>query len=139
MKSINIALILVVSCLLISISSCNHVAKSGEIGDQFYSYLQEKDYSSIIQLLDNEALKNYSSEEWLELFTARNQYFGELKSYKPVSFHTETIKNTKIIHLTYQVINSDGLVNEEIELIDRGKHLKILNYHFSYDIASTAK
>ncbi len=133
MKSIIISSLLIL--ILFSSSSCNHISESGDIGDKFYAYLQQENYDAIIQLLDAEALKSYSKEEWKELLLTRNQYFGKLESYKPIGFHTETQKDFKIIKLNYKVNNTNGQVFEEIELINRGKQIKILNYRFPADVA----
>jgi len=124
---------------ILAFNACSNVSKSGEVGDQFYAYLQQKDYDAIIQLLDNKALEKYSAAEWKDLFSARNSYFGTIKSYKPVGFHTETIKDHKIIKLDYQVDNDNGLVYEEIKLINQDDQLKILSYSFSPDIAMNEK
>ncbi len=132
MKSIIISFFILI---ILTSSSCNHISESGDIGDKFYAYLQQENYDAIIQLLDAEALKNYSKEEWKVLLSTRNQYFGKLESYKPVGFHTETQKDFKIIKLNYEVSNTNGQVFEVIELINRGKQIKILDYRFPANVA----
>ncbi len=125
--------------IIFTFSSCNHISESGDIGDKFYSYLQQENYDAIILLLDTEALKNYTKDEWKEMLSARNRYFGKLESYKPIGFHTETQENYKIIKLDYRVSNSNGQVFEEIKLINRDKQIKILNYRFPSDVAFADK
>jgi hypothetical protein len=124
---------------IFTFSSCNHISESGDVGDKFYSYLQQENYDAIILLLDTVALKNYTKHEWKKLLSERNQYFGKLESYKPIGFHTETKKDYKIIKLKYEVSNYNGQVLEEIKLINRGKEIKILNYSFLSDIALANK
>ncbi len=125
--------------IIFTFSSCNHISESGDIGDKFYAYLQQEDYDAIILLLDTNALKNHTKNEWKKMLSERNQYFGKLESYKPIGFHTETQENYKIIKLDYRVSNSNGQVFEEIKLINRDNQIRILNYHFPSDIALADK
>ena len=134
MKTLNFNLVFVAIVFFI-LSSCSQVSQSGDVGDDFYSYLQQENYEAIIRLLDEDALKKYSADEWKKLFMNRNEYYGKLNSYKPVGFHTETQQDIKIIKLDYLVKNVNGSVNEQIELIHRGNKLKILNYSFPVDVA----
>lgn len=134
MKSIIISSFLLILTVF-TFFSCNHISESGAIGDKFYSSLQNEDYDAIVQLLDKEALKSYTKEEWKEVLSARNEYFGKLEWYKPISFHTETHEGFKIIKLNFKVSNTNCQAFEEIELINRGEEIKILNYSFPADMA----
>lgn len=125
--------------ILISVVStgflCGSVSKSGKVGDLFYTHLQRNDFQSIIKMLDKDALKQYTAEEWKKLFISRNQFLGKIKSYKNTGFHTNTVEGTNVSILNYEVDNSNGLVYEEIEFVKRGNDYKILTYRFSPDIA----
>lgn len=114
---------------------CSSVSQSGKMGDQFYGYLQNDDYNSIITMLDKEALKKYTKEEWLELFVSRNRYFGSMKSYKNTGFHINTLNGLQIAKLNYEVDNLNGVVYEEIEFVKRGNDYKIFTYQFTPDLA----
>jgi len=135
MKARYIIITILIAGLISSGFFCSSVSKFGKMGDEFYTYLQEDDYSSIINLLDKDALDKYSKEEWIELFTSRNRYFGSIKSYKNTGFHTNTSNGLQIAKLNYQVDNSNGMVYEEIEFIKRGNDYKILAYRFTPDLA----
>ncbi len=111
------------------------VSQSGKMGDQFYGYLQNDDYNSIITMLDKEALSKYTKEEWLELFVSRNRFFGSMKSYKNTGFHTNTLNGLQIAKLNYEVDNLNGVVYEEIEFVKRGNDYKIFTYRFAPDLA----
>jgi len=120
-------------------SACGHVSMSGEMGDKFYSYLQQKNYEAIVQMLDNEALQKYSKKEWINMLASRNEYLGKPKSYKTVGFHTETLPDKKIIKLDYKVDNPNGEVFEEIKLVVKKDCLKLLSYSFVTDVAMAEK
>jgi len=135
MKTIYILIAIIATGLLSSGFFCNSVSQSGKMGDQFYSLLQKNDFNSIIKMLDEDALNEYSQKEWLELFASRNKYLGELKSYKTTGFHKNTTSGLQITKLNYEVHNLNGIVYEEIEFIKRGNDYKILNYQFAPDLA----
>ncbi len=135
MKTIYIIIGIIVTGFICSGFFCNSVTQSGKMGDQFYSHLQENDYNAIIEMLDKDALSAYSKDEWVELLNSRNQYLGNLKSYKNTGFHKNTSNGIEITKLNYEVNNLNGLVYEEIEFIKRGNDYKILNYRFAPDLA----
>lgn len=130
---------LILMLVIFSVLSCNHVSESGSIGDKFYAYLQQEDYDAITRLLDTSALKIYSIAKWKEMLSMRNQYFGGLESYKPVSFHTETFEDYQIIKMGYKVSNFKGHVFEEIRLIKKGNQINILDYRYPTDIVLANK
>lgn len=135
MKTSYIIIAIMLTGLISSGFFCSSVSRSGKMGDQFYSYLQNDDYNSIITMLDKDALDEYSKEEWIELFASRKRYFGNLKSYINTGFHTNTSNGLQITKLNYEVDNLNGLVYEEIEFIKRGNDYKILAYRFTPDLA----
>ena len=136
MKTRYIIIVIVLTGLISSGFFCSSVSRSGKMGDQFYSYLQNDDYNSIIEMLDEEALAKYSKKEWIQMFTSRNMYLGSLKSYKNTGFHTNTSNGLQIAKLSYEVDNRNGLVYEEIEFIKRGASYKIFTYRFAPDLAA---
>ncbi len=135
MKTRYIIIIIVITGLISSGFFCSSVSQSGKIGDKFYHHLQKNDYNSIITMLDEDALKEYSKEEWVDLFISRNRYFGHLKSYMNTGFHTNTLNGLQVTKLNYEVDNLNGLVYEEIEFVKRGNDYKILTYRFAPDLA----
>ena len=136
MKTRYIIISIVLTALISSGFFCSSVSRSGKMGDQFYSYLQNEDYNSIIEMLDEGALTQYSKKEWIQLFTSRSKYFGSLRSYKNTGFHTNTANGLQIAKLSYEVDNQNGLVYEEIEFVKRGGNYKIFTYRFAPDLAA---
>jgi len=136
MKTTYFVIATVITVLMSSSFICSSVSQSGKMGDEFYNYLKNNDYNSIVAMLDTEALVEYSKEEWIELFASRNKFFGELKSYKNIGFHTNSSKGMEITKLSYEVNNPNGLVYEEIEFVKRGDDYKILVYRFATDLAA---
>ena len=106
------------------------VSQSGKTGDNFYNYLQAKDYNAIIDILDKGALENMSEKEWLLILKSRNFLLGNSFNYTNTGFHTSTVDNISITKLSYTIENEDKVIYESIDLIKRDDGYKIINYHF---------
>ena len=98
MKTIYILIAIIATGVISSGFFCNSVSQSGKVGDDFYTLLQKNDYKSIVAMLDKEALNEYAKEDWIKLFTSRNKYLGNLKSYKNTGFHKNTSKGQQITY-----------------------------------------
>ena len=110
------------------------VSKSGTTGNNFYNYLQTKNYKAIIGLLDESAFDDKSKREWLFILKSRNFLLGESFDFKNTGFHTSTIENVNITKLDYTIEKDNEIVYESIDLIRRDDGYKILNYHFKEKI-----
>lgn len=112
---------------------CSSVSQSGDTADTFYAYLQSGEYEQIIDLLDEQALKEHPRENWIKLLKSRSGYWGNLVSYKNTGFHTETSNGFTITKLDYTVDNTNGQVFERLNFIKRGSDFKLFAYEFSPD------
>jgi len=116
--------------LIISGFLFSSVSRSGEQGDQFYSYMKSGDFEKILEIIDQEALKNRSKLERLQILKSRTADWGNLISYKNTGFHTETINGKNITKLDYTIVNSNGEIFEHLDFIKRGSNYKILSYSY---------
>jgi hypothetical protein len=109
------------------------VSRSGEKGDYFYACLKAGNYEKIVDLIDKDALKVQSGQNWLKLFNSRVDELGALVSYKNTGFHTETINGKSITKLDYTVIYLNGKTKERIDFVKRGSEYKIFAYEFNLE------
>jgi len=130
MKRIYLLVIGLICGMVISGFFCSSVSKSGEQGDRFYACLKNGDHQKILELLDHEALKAYSEEEWIQILKSHEDEWGDLVSYTNTGFHTETIDGKSITILDYTVNTANGINYEKIDIIKRGSDYKILTYKF---------
>jgi hypothetical protein len=106
------------------------VSLSGGQGDEFYSLKKEKNYETIISLIDQKTLTQQPVEYWINLFESQQKKWGSLVSYKNTGFHTETVNGKKIAKLDYLVIYSNCTVRERIDLVKRQGGYRIIAYEF---------
>ncbi|MFN8258920.1 MAG: hypothetical protein U0W24_24745 [Bacteroidales bacterium] len=128
MKRNNFLIIGLLALLMIIVFFFSSVSLSGGQGDEFYSLKKEKDYETIIGLIDQKVLINQPVEQWINLFENQQKKWGNLVSYKNTGFHTETVNGKKIAKLDYLVIYSNCTVKERIELVKRRAGYRIIAY-----------
>ncbi len=133
MRRIYLLVIGLICGMVISGFFCSSVSKSGQQGDQFYAYLKNGDHQKILELLDREALKAHTGEEWIQILESHADEWGNLVSYTNTGFHTETIDGKSIAKLDYTVNTTNGINYEKIEFVKRGSEYKILTYEFDKD------
>ena len=100
--------------------SCNSVKDATEKGNFFFDSFIEKDYDSMVDLVNDTGLDASPRESWIQYFKDTNAQYGDLKSYKKTGFNIETKNEQTVIELTYSLKFEDKNIEAKIELVKEG-------------------
>ena len=131
MKRFYTVVVILILAVFISGFLFSSVSQSGKTGNNFYNYLKANDYEAIIDLLDKEALKNITEDEWINILKSRNNDLGKTFNYTNTGFHTSTINSKSVTQLDYTIQSNEATIYESIDLIKRDDGFKIIDYHFN--------
>ena len=113
------------------LTSCESVGQADDVAAKFYEKVENKAYTEVTDLVDDEALKNHPAQVWTDLLEAKEEYWGDFISYKRTAFSTKTENGQTTTTLDFNVEHENGTVYERIKFIKRNDKMKIYNYQYN--------
>lgn len=110
------------------IINCNSLDETAEIGKDFYKCLQSGETAAVADLLDVEALKTASANEWQQKLTENLEAHGALKSFRRSSFKMTADDQETLYVLDFKVKYEAKTQIEQLTFVKRGEDYKLLHY-----------
>lgn len=132
-KYFMILLASVAAVLSIALQSCGSVKDCDKIGGEFYNCLKTRQFSSVVQLIDEDALKATPADSWVNGLITKDQELGALLNVERINFETLTKDRVTTVGIKYKAIYSAGETFEKLEFIERGDRYWITYYQFNED------
>ena len=127
----------IAAAFLIFGSQSSDLNKAKNVANQFYTYLEEEDYQSVLSLYHEDFLNKTNLEETTAFFETLNSKLGDTTNRKLVQRYSESINteagNAIQITLVYEVTREEHNSKETIKILKEGNGSYLI---YAYSINS---